>query len=257
MNKLNLVTQLAPEDDLEIFKNMLRSAKFADQIIVYNLTRQDDEFKQLIKSFKAKIIDAELPHVIEELRAKQVGDCQSEWVMVMDFDEVITPALADEITTTINSSDPKSAYFIPRRNYSLGFPLTHGGWGDDRVVRLFKREKFLDWPKEIHALPTFKGQSGTLKNFMEHHKDASLAQMVDKTNRYSQIESQQFYQGRLARVTPLTLFRKMHMEMLRRGVFKRGLLDGRIGLIQSIYQGFSVFISYAKLYELQQQRKDD
>jgi hypothetical protein len=170
---------------------------------------------------------------------------------------VIPPALADEIRKTINSSFTKSAYFIPRRNYSLGYPLTHGGWGADLVVRLFDRQKFLNWPKEIHSLPTFTGESGTLQNHMEHHKDASLEQMVNKTNRYSQIEARQFFEGALPPVTLLTLFRKMHMEILRRAVLKLGLLDGAIGLIQSIYQGFSVFISYAKLYELQRVKNHD
>jgi hypothetical protein len=87
---------------------------------------------------------------------------------------------------------------------------------------------------------------------MEHHKDASLSQMVTKTNRYSDIESQQFYDGGLPPVTALTLIRKTGMEVFRRYILKLGFLDGRIGVVQAIYQGFSVFISYAKLFEKQQ-----
>jgi hypothetical protein len=45
------------------------------------------------------------------------------------------------------------------------------------------------------------------------------------------------------------------MEFIRRYFLKRGYLDGRIGLFQSLYQGYSVFISYAKLYELQRSKK--
>jgi outer membrane receptor for ferric coprogen and ferric-rhodotorulic acid len=90
---------------------------------------------------------------------------------------------------------------------------------------------------------------------MQHHKDESLEQMVTKTNRYSDIEAQQFYDGSMAPVTGLTLMRKWWMETLRRGIFKKGLLDPKIGLIQSMYQGFSVYISYAKLYEKQRSSK--
>ena len=86
---------------------------------------------------------------------------------------------------------------------------------------------------------------------MEHHKDASLVQMVAKTNRYSDIEARLFFEGGLAPVTPLTLLRKSTMEFIRRYFLKRGYLDGAIGLFQSLYQGYSVFISYAKLYSLQ------
>ena len=91
---------------------------------------------------------------------------------------------------------------------------------------------------------------------MEHHKDASLAQMVTKTNRYSAIEAEQFFHGGLPLVTPFTLFRKPTMEFIRRYLLKRGFLDGSIGLIQSLYQAYSVFISYAKLYELQHKKAE-
>jgi len=86
---------------------------------------------------------------------------------------------------------------------------------------------------------------------MEHHKDASLSQMVIKTNRYSKIEAQQFLDGGLALVTRFTLIRKIGMEFCRRYILKLGFLDGRIGLLQALYQSYSVFLTYAKLYELQ------
>jgi hypothetical protein len=249
---LSVSTQITRGDDLAIFERMLKSVTFADQLIIFNMERDDEAARKIFKRYKAQVINVKTPKVVEGIRARQVKEAKGEWVLVMDFDEVVTPALQKEILAVEQgNATSHSAFAIKRRNYSLGYQLRHGGWGDDYVPRLFKRTEFIGWPPEIHSLPKVKNSIGRLSAFMEHHKDASLAQMVEKTNRYSDIEARQFFEGKLPRVTPLTLLRKSIMEFIRRYFLKFGFLDGIIGLFQSLYQGYSVFITYAKLYELQ------
>lgn len=248
---LSVSTQISSSEDLTVFETMLKSISFADEIIIFNLERLDQPAQDLFKQYHAKVKRVKTPKVVEVIRADQVK-AGKDWVLIMDYDEIVTPALAKEIIAVTKKSLTSSTYLIKRRNYSLGYPLKHGGWGDDYVPRLFKVSEFISWPKEIHSLPESKGHSAKLENYLEHHKDASLAQMVEKTNRYSEVEASQFFAGGMARVTSLTLIRKSTMEFIRRYIFKLGLLDGAIGLVQSLYQGYSVFITYAKLYELQQ-----
>jgi hypothetical protein len=256
---LSVVTQIAPEDNLDTFENLLKSISFADNITVYAMEMEGDkDLLKLAKDYNLNIIFIARPasRVVEEIRAQQVREAKGDWVLVMDFDEVITPALRDEIKTIVglpprSSLERSGAYSIARQNFSLGYPLKRGGWGTDYVIRLFRKVNFLDWPTDIHSTPTFRGELGQLRNHMEHHKDQSLEYIVSKTDRYTDKEAEQYYDGEMAPVTSLTLLRKLKMEMIRRGIFKAGLFDGKIGLIQSIYQGFSVFLSYAKLYELQ------
>jgi len=244
-------TQIAQSDDLASFEAMLRSVSFAGELIIFNMERTDPEAHALFAKYKARIISVKTPQVVEAIRDRQIKEATGDWVLIMDFDEVIPVDLQNEILAIISNSASCPAYAIPRINYSLGYPLTRGGWERDSVIRLVRRRDFVSWPSNIHSAPVMRGLTIKTIHAMEHHKDTSLTQMVDKTNRYSQIEAGQFYQGRLASVTPLTLLRKWWMETLRRGIFKRGFLDGKIGLIQSLYQGYSVFITYAKLYELQ------
>ena len=252
---LSVSTQIAPGDSLSSFAAMLKSVAFANELIIFNMERSDTPALELFQQFKAKVINITIPVVVEEIRKRQIQEAQGDWVLVMDYDEIIPSALRDEILTLTNNLAACSAYAIPRDNYSLGFPLRHGGWERDYVVRLIRKADLLDWPKNIHSSPKVRGCTIHANHFMEHHKDESLTQMVDKTNRYSRIEADQYFAGGLPPVTPPTLLRKWWMETLRRGVFKQGLLDGKIGLIQSLYQGFSVFISYAKLAERQQSHK--
>lgn len=256
---LSVSTQLAPGESLRQCEQLLKSVTFADQITLYNFGRTDAEFFKLAKKYHVQVIELKKPYppVVEYIRAQEVKDAKHDWVLVLDYDEVVTPALAKEIRSITSSVVPPrfAAYDLPRRNYSLGFPLRYGGFGDDKVLRLFHRQSFLSWPRDIHSTPTYAGELGHLKTFLEHHKDESLSQMVNKTNRYTAVEAQQFFQGNSAQVTTLTLLRKTIMEFVRRYFLKLGILDGRIGLIQAIYQSYSIFLRYAKLYELQNKMK--
>lgn len=252
---LSVSTQIVAEDDLVVFARMLESVSFADEIIIFNMERDPRELVKLASRFKATIIEVKRPKIVEVIRSQEVKQAHGDWVLVMDYDEVVTESLAEEIKTIMTSTGSCSAYAIARDNYSLGRPMRHGGWERDYVVRLIRRSDFVTWPTNIHSTPVVKGCTVKTNHALEHHKDASLAQMVSKTNRYSEIEAELFYKGGLPPVTPFTLFRKPTMEFIRRYLLKRGFLDGSIGLIQALYQAYSVFISYAKLYELQQRTR--
>lgn len=252
---LSVSTQIAMEDSLTTFEAMLRSVSFADELIIFNMERTDAGALKLFEKYKARVINVKTPKIVETIRERQVKEAKGEWVLVMDYDEIIPEGLAGEIDAIIGNRASCSAYLIGRDNYSLGYRLTHGGWERDYVVRLIRKADFISWPTNIHSTPIVKGTTIKTTKAMEHHKDESLEQMVAKTNRYSDIEAQQFFEGQMARVTPITLMRKWWMETIRRGFIKKGFRDGKIGLIQSLYQGYSVFISYAKLYEKQRGAK--
>lgn len=248
---LSVSTQISQDDTLETFARMLKSVTFADEIVVFNLERTDAPALKLFTQVNARVINVKTPKIVETIRERQIKEAKGDWVLILDYDEIIPADLKHEILAIIDNQASCSAYAIGRDNYSLGYPLQHGGWEADYEVRLIKRANFVSWPTNIHSFPLIKGTTIKAVHYMEHHKDESLSQMTKKTNRYSDIEAQLFFDGGLPPVTILTLLRKSIMEFIRRYFIKRGYLDGRIGLFQSIYQGYSVFTSYAKLYELQ------
>lgn len=255
MSKISAVTQISVENDLDLFEKSIKSVLFADEIIVYTMFEPNNRLKDIIKKYnlitKPVDLDKLKNKIVEEIRHKQVTDNNGDWVLILDYDEVITKDLRSEIENITHSDDHYSAYAILRKNYSLGQHLKRGGWGDDYVVRLIFKQDFILWPTNIHSTPQIKGDISQTTHPMLHYKDPTLEFIVDKTNRYSDTEASQYYDGNLAPVDSFTLIRKTLMEILRRGVFKLGFMDGPVGIIQSIYQGFSVFISYAKLYEKQ------
>lgn len=250
---ISVATTIEKLDDLTTFAKSLTSLSFADEIRIYAMRMSGDKkLKSLAKRHKAQIIDVTKPPVVEVIRSRQVKDSKYDWVLIVDFDEIIPPATAKEILTVSKADKSEiGIYAIPRHNYSLGHRLKRGGWGDDYQMRLVYLPLFKSWPRTIHSTPHSMGKLAKLHNAILHYKDASLEVMVEKTNRYSDAESDLYYKSDTSKIGSIALLRKSIMEVLRRGFFKFGLFDGPIGVVQSLYQGFSVFITYAKLYEKQ------
>jgi hypothetical protein len=75
--------------------------------------------------------------------------------------------------------------------------------------------------------------------------------MVTKTNKWSEIEAKLMYDAGHPRMNIPRFATAVWREFWKRGVLKLGFLDGKIGIVEIIYQMYSRFVSYAKLYEMQ------
>ena len=153
------------------------------------------------------------------------------------------------------SYQPKTVvYEIPRRNFYLGQEVHYGGAWPDYVKRLFFKNTLQRWERDLHEDPVFAGQMGTLRAPLVHLAHRDLSSMIAKTSEWSQIEANLLFQSGHPPVTWWRLLRPMLTEFWQRGVVKQGWRDGPIGWIEVIFQAFSRFITYARLWEMQQKK---
>ncbi len=215
-------------------------------ILVFDLQSND----QTIRIVKKKGVNYyAFPHVeyVELARQEAIKIANSPWVLIIDADERLTPELAKEIKKAIQSNN-FTHYKIPRKNIFIDRWLKHGGWWPDYQIRLINKKYFSKWPKKIHSTPMIKGSCGYLKSPLLHFFHGDLHQMVEKTTKFEDIESDLLYQANRS-VNTLTFFRKFTGELWRRMFKNLGFLDGVWGIIESIYQAFSKTITYLFLYE--------
>lgn len=185
-------------------------------------------------------------------QGKEVGE--DEWIFYIDPDERLTPELKSEIEKIINHKSSiinHSAFAIPRRNFIFGKELHHGGWWPDYVLRLMRKDVLIKWEGELHEQPKINGEIEYLKNAFIHLKEDNLSDMVKKTNRWSEIEARLLLDSGHPKMTWWRFVRPVSSEIFDRLILKLGFLDGIPGIIFSIYQGYSVFARYAKLWEMQ------
>lgn len=208
-----------------------------------------DKTLEIGKKYKARIFKQK-PGSFDTWRNQGKHVARGTWLFYIDPDERITTELNKEILHAIRHT-PYAALAIPRRNFVFGRELRHGGWWPDYVLRLMRRDKLIRWKGELHEQPKINGETGFLKNPFIHLKEDNLSDMVSKTNRWSEIEARLLFDSSHPKMTWWRFFRPVFTEIFDRLILKLGFLDGVPGVIFSIYQGWSRFVTYVKLWEMQ------
>lgn len=230
-------------------KNIEAAAKSAllltKHIIVVDMESTDDT-KKIAEATGAIVYNFPQSHYVEPARDFAIRKSQTDWVFILDADELITDELADEVNNNLSAF---THFKIPRKNiFGRDFWLKHGGWWPDHQIRLINKTALKEWPKRIHSTPEISGDLGFLKNPILHYFHGDLEAMVKKTTIFEDIESDLLHKARKRSSTPI-FFRKYFAELFRRFFRKLGFLDGSVGIIESIYQAYSKTITYLYLYE--------
>jgi len=251
--KLSVIVIAKNEE--QMIGDCLKSVRqLADEIILVD-SGSTDKMVDIAREYGAKIIN--LPsEKLEFAKWRNAGlkEAKGSWVFYLDADERVTPDLQEEIQFAIEKKE-YIAYQIPRRNFYLGKEMHYGGAWPDYVKRLFLKEKLKKWVGELHEDPVFEGEMGRLKNPIVHITHRDLSSMVEKTCQWSKIEAELLYKAGHPPVTWWRILRIMLTEFWLRGVRLQGWRDGTVGWIEIIFQMFSRFVTYGRLWELQKKNK--
>ncbi len=172
------------------------------------------------------------------------------WVLIVDADERVTPELRNEILRELERPGAEG-YRIGRQNFFLGKKIRFSGWQNDSVLRLFRRDKGRYQDRHVHADVILDGKVGRLKNKLLHHTFESFEQYLRKYDRYTSWAARD--RGRsTSKVRWDHLALRPFGRFLRHYVLRFGFLDGKEGLVISTMAAYSVFLKYAKLWEIQQ-----
>ena len=172
-----------------------------------------------------------------------------DWVLQLDADEALEPALADEISLSTQSSSVVG-FWIPRKNFFLDRWIKHGGFYPDPKLRLIRRGtgKF----EEYGAHPTIKvnGPTGRLKHAMIHNAYPTLRGYIDHMNSYSSSGAEIAVAKGHRSFSLINIVLRPKLTFLYNYVFRLGFLDGREGFLLHFYHAIYVSWKYAKAWEL-------
>lgn len=175
---------------------------------------------------------------------------RGDWILVVDADERISPALRDEIQELLHGGAPSAfdACAVPRRNYWLGRWLRWGGAYPDRQIRLIRRGRALYDDRVLHEHLVVEGSVGVLRGHLIHEALRGLNDRLPKLNRYTDLAAGDGLAKRSVvrwydlLVRPLAIFLKVY-------ALKQGFRDGVIGFIYAGLNSFAEFAKYAKMWE--------
>ena len=174
-----------------------------------------------------------------------------DWVLSLDADERLTPALKSEILMAMNHSAHVDCFAIPRLSWYCGRFIRHSGWSPDYVERLFKRGTARFSDDLVHERLIPNGTVAKLKNPMLHYSFMNYAQVLDKLNRYSSASSEQaFAKGKKS--SPAKAVLHGMWAFIRTYILQAGFLDGPQGFALAISNAHGTYYRYMKLWQLNQ-----
>ena len=196
------------------------------------------------------IITLNQPNITDFAAARNIelAKVKTPWVLFLDSDETLPPELEREIKTAIKS-DQYHAYYLHRIDTFLGRELKHGETASAKFIRLARKD-FGKWVRPVHEVWEGKGRVGELKSPLLHPGHPTVASFLNKINTYSTLEAdyrfRQGFKSSLFKIWfyPLAKFKWNYL-------FKLGFLDGAPGLIMALMMSFHSYLTWTKLYLLQ------
>jgi glycosyltransferase involved in cell wall biosynthesis len=175
------------------------------------------------------------------------------WLLNLDADEVVPPALAQEIAGVVFAQvAPHAAYEFPRCTFYCGRWIRHGDWYPDRVLRLWRRGAARWTGQDPHAHLEVKGTVGRLRSDLLHQSNESIARQISKITPYQvQFVQQRRTRGGSAGVFELGV--RPGWRFLRGYFLRLGFLDGWQGFYIAALSSFSTLTRYALVREAEEQ----
>ncbi|MBM4143214.1 MAG: glycosyltransferase family 2 protein [Lentisphaerae bacterium] len=173
-----------------------------------------------------------------------------EWVLLIDADEEVSPALREQITREFDGPrEPDAAgYRMPRLAFYMGRWIRHGDWYPDVKLRLFRNREAVCAGREPHDTIVVGGPVRDFSAPLFHYSYEDLKAQIDSLNRFSSIGASSWIEdGRRFRRSDL-LFRPA-WRFFRGYVLRGGFLDGLRGLTIALTSAYAVYMKYAKIWE--------
>lgn len=247
---LDLTVIIISKNDVDVIGDAIKSVKaFAKEVVVVDGST-DNETEMISQKYGARVIKHPFKNFSDQ-RNFGILHAATNWVLYLDSDERVTEEFRSELEKTINTYDPYSGiagYYIYRQAFYYG----HDWHFQDRVQRLFFREKFIEWSGLVHETPKVKGEFDDIQSPIIHLTHRNLSQMLKKTNEWSEYEAKLRFDSSHPDLAPWRFLRVMITEFMKSYLTNKGYKNGTYGLIEAMYQSFSIFITYAKLWELQE-----
>jgi glycosyltransferase involved in cell wall biosynthesis len=228
------------------------SARWADEILVVDCGSTDGTV-DIARGRGAVVMCREWSGYIDQ-KNFAAERAANDWIFSLDADERITPALGAEVRALVASEPPLGGYRVPRVTYHLGRWIRTTDFYPDFQTRLYDRRVARWRGQYVHESVAVDGPVGHLRRELEHYSFRNLRDQLDRINHYTTLAARQMHEsGR--RSGPIHLLVHPPAAFLRNYVLRRGILDGTAGLTISLMNAYSVFLKFAKLWEMQRSQK--
>lgn len=224
----------------------LERLRFADEIVVV-LDRSSDRSAEIARGLGARVIEGAW-ELEGPRRNAGLDACRCDWIIEVDADERVTPALADEIRRAIGDT-AHDAFLVPMANH-IGTHLVRYGWGAYNGVAakpiLFRRGGKRWGAGRVHPRIEMTGSRGVLTEPMNHYVDRDIADMFRRLNRYTDLAALDALDAG-ERPAMGDAVRRVFSRFWKSYVARKGHREGAYGLALATFSALYPLLIYLKV----------
>lgn len=229
-------------------RRCLESLSWCDEIVVVD-SYSKDRTVEICREYTDRVYQHEwLGYIGQKNLIREMA--RFPWILFLDADEEVSPALRDEIQAERERGFERYAgYRFPRRVHYLGRWIRHGEWYPDYKLRLFRKDLGRSTGQEPHDRVVVDGPVKTLRHPLNHFTYDDIYDHLETLNRFSSITAIEKNRHR-AHFSVVDLLFRPGFRFFKAYILRGGFLDGMPGLIIAMLSAYGVFAKYAKLWEL-------
>lgn len=226
----------------------LESVRWTDEQIVVD-AESTDQTASLAESAGARVFVRPWPGYGPQ-KNFGIEQASHEWVLIIDADERVPPALQAEIRAVLADapSPDVAAFEVPRRNYFYGRWMQGGGMYPDYQLRLIRRTACRYDETRLHERMLFGGRALRLAHPLDHHTIPTVGHHAKKIAAYSTLGAEEKLK-RQTRVSATHIAWHHLGTVLKTYGLRGGWKDRVPGLIAALFAGMFTFLKYAKAWE--------
>ncbi|HEY0972508.1 MAG TPA: glycosyltransferase family 2 protein [Gemmatimonadales bacterium] len=234
----------------------LESVRWADEMVVMDLESTDGSM-DVARAHGARVVMRATVPIVEMVRNEVAAHATGEWILVLDPDERISPALADELRRAAVRDDV-DAVIMPRMNCDLGYPPSDPLERYEQQLRMYRRSA-VAWPTVPNAVPTVPPERihrvrSADDLVIVHDRSRNIPEVVDRIQRYAVLQAQSMIdQGQV--FSARAMVASLGSRAARKFLHGQAWRDGVPGLLRAgILVGFHFYI-WAAFWQLSGARR--
>ena len=247
MENLNLLEiVIITKNEAENIKSCIQNAKkISDKILVID-SFSDDDTVVIAQKLGARVLKRKFDDFANQ-RNFANQNSNAKWILHLDSDEIITDELAKNILEAIKSNN-EAVYLLSRKSYAFNQDFNYGVLAKDEVARLFPNGK-AKFSGAVHEKLISNLPTKSLNGYLKHCTYKNWDQWLKKFDHYTSLWALSAFENN-KKVSLGGAFAHAFGGFFKMAFVKKGLLDGKMGIVLCVLHFFYTLMKYLKLIEL-------
>lgn len=174
------------------------------------------------------------------------------WILVLDADEFLSPALAEECTRALPAlmDSPTAAVWLRRTTWYMGAPMRwYRPLRGERKARIYHRDRARWSDSRVHETLLFDGPSQLFQHAFNHRNNPTLVHKQLKVLRYAELKALDWHEKR----RPVAMWKAPFVflgSFLKDYVLRLGFMDGWRGFVLSQMAADYAIYKRMRYYEM-------